>query len=203
MILIPEIETVVILVPRTGTGSLRRAISAKYPRSMLIYRHMEADGVPAGYDRWQKVGVVRHPTERLWSLYKFLRGFGGDHDPAYVSATRGSAVRPFSEWIVSNTTVFTSPYDSDDRGRFWPHFTVRHPLPENRKSQFVYLRPDLGTRVFSYGDPGFFDLLKVSPEEGHNRTAPSTRPDLTDAARFYMEKCFAWDFAHCSSRAAA
>ncbi|MBL3684559.1 hypothetical protein F2981_16960 [Sinorhizobium meliloti] len=44
----------------------------KYPRSTLIYRHMEADGVPAGYDRWRKVGVVRHPVERLWSLYKFL-----------------------------------------------------------------------------------------------------------------------------------
>jgi hypothetical protein len=43
MILIPEIETVLILVPRTGTGSLRRAVLQRYPRAMLIYRHMEAD----------------------------------------------------------------------------------------------------------------------------------------------------------------
>lgn len=51
MILIPELETVVILVPRTGSGSLRRAIAEAYPSSMLVYRHMEADGIPAGYDR--------------------------------------------------------------------------------------------------------------------------------------------------------
>lgn len=51
MILIPEIQTVVILVPRTGSGSLRRAVAAKYPQSILLYRHMEADGVPAGHDK--------------------------------------------------------------------------------------------------------------------------------------------------------
>ena len=61
MLLIPEIETVVVLVPRTGSGTLRRAIVQAYPKAMLIYRHMEADGVPAGYDRWSKVGVVRDP----------------------------------------------------------------------------------------------------------------------------------------------
>jgi hypothetical protein len=45
VILIPEIETIVLLVPRTGSGSLRKAIAAKYPKSVLLYRHMEADGV--------------------------------------------------------------------------------------------------------------------------------------------------------------
>lgn len=35
MILIPEIETVVILTPRTGSGSLRRAVAEAYPREIV------------------------------------------------------------------------------------------------------------------------------------------------------------------------
>lgn len=57
MIIIPEINTVVILVPRTGTSTLRRAIAEIYPMSMMIYRHMEADGIPIGYDRWRRSGM--------------------------------------------------------------------------------------------------------------------------------------------------
>lgn len=72
MILIPNLKVVLILVPRTGSGSLKRAVLNQYPDALLLYRHMEADGVPQGYDRWQKVGVLRNPQDRLWSLYKFL-----------------------------------------------------------------------------------------------------------------------------------
>jgi hypothetical protein len=77
VIILPSIETVVVLVPRTGSGSLKRAILDRYQDAMPIYRHMEADGVPAGYDRWRRVGVCRHPVDRLWSLYKFCQSGGG------------------------------------------------------------------------------------------------------------------------------
>lgn len=197
MILIPEKQTVVILVPRTGSGTLRRAIMATHPKAMMVYRHMEADGVPAGYDRWRRVGIVRHPLARLWSLYKFLGDFGGDHDPAYIAAMRASVQRPFEDWLLHNQTVFTSPYDSAGRGRYWPVFTVRHPLPENRKSQFIYLRPDLGTEVFAYED---IDRLAgqigvTLPAARHNGTEEYPPPVLSDEARAYMERMFAWDFA--------
>lgn len=193
MILIPEIETVVILVPRTGSGSLRRAIASAYPRSMMIYRHMEADGIPLGYDRWTRVGVVRHPVDRLWSLYKFLQDFGGDHDPAYIAAMRRSVQRPFDDWLMNNETVFTSPYDSAGECRFWPQYTVRHPMPENRKSQFLYLRPDLGTAIYRYGDGGIFRRLYVSPEHTHNKTDPRPLPRLSLEATDYVERVFSWD----------
>ena len=197
MILIPELETVVILVPRTGSGAVRRAIQATHPKAMQVYRHMEADGIPLGYDRWARVGVVRHPTERLWSLYKFLQRFGGPHDPDYIAAMRGSVEGlTFSEWIVSNHTVFTAPYDSSGRGRFWPHFTVRHPLPETRKSQWMYLRPDLGTDVYDYREMALFTArLGVSGAIGRqNETDPSPVPPLSMAAELHMRKWFAWDF---------
>lgn len=194
MILIPKLETVVILTPRTGSGSLRRAIAEKYPKSMLIYRHMEADGVPHGYDRWQKVGVVRHPLDRLWSLYKFLTHFNGDHDAAYIRSMRESVRMPFSDWIVRNRVPFTTPYDSAGDGRFFPNYTVRHPLPENIKSQFMYLRPDLGTEILQ------FDRLqaveaRLGVKLGRvNATISPGAPEITEEAREHMQRWFAWDY---------
>lgn len=194
MILIPELQTVVILTPRTGSGSLRRAIAAKYPQSMLIYRHMEADGVPQGYDRWPKVGVVRDPVDRLWSLYKFLQRFDGPHDPAYIQAMRDSVSASFSQWMTENEVVFTAPYDRAGLGRFFPGFTVRHPLPENRKSQFVYLRPDLGTTVYRYDAlDELTERLGVRPTVATNVTERRPRPILSREAEAYVAKWFAWD----------
>lgn len=194
MILIPELETVVILVPRTASGSLRRAIAERYPRSMLIYRHMEADGVPHGYDRWPKIGVLRHPTERLWSLYKFLRNFGGNHDPAYIESMRSSAQMEFSEWIVSNEIPFTSPYDSAGEGRFFPQFTVRHHIPENRKSQFFYLRPDLGTAIHRFERISDLALALDVSLCKTNETETDAVPELSVAASAHMAAWFRWDF---------
>ena len=195
MIIIPEIETVVILVPRTGTGSLRRAVAARYPKSMLIYRHMEADGVPLGYDHWRRVGVVRDPIDRLWSLYKFLTTFDGDHDPDYIAAMRGSVGMPFSDWLIGNRVPFTTPYDSAGRGRYWPGYTVRHPLPENRKSQRVYLRPDLGTWIYRFDRlDRLAGLLDIDLSGGrHNVTGQPELPYLSEAAREYAARWFAWD----------
>jgi hypothetical protein len=196
MILIPELQKIIILVPRTGSGSLRRAIAAKYPQSVLLYRHMEADGVPQGYDRWEKLGVIRDPLDRLWSLYKFLRNFNGPHaDPAYSEAMRTSVKQPFSEWLMNNQTVFTHAYDATGKGRFFPKFTVRHPLPENRKSQFIYLRPDLGTTIWPFQYlQNLAEHLNVNLTQ-HNNTPQKPPPPLTDEASQYMQHWFQWDYA--------
>lgn len=202
MIIIPELETVVVLVPRTASRSLRLAIAATYPRSMMLYRHMEADGVPQGYDRWTRIGVVRHPVERLWSLYKYIQVMGGKQDglgkwePAYVDAQRRSVELPFSEWITNNQTCFTGPYDSAGLGRFWPTFAVRHHLPETRKSQFIYLRPDLGTRVIRFDRlHEIEDVLKI--ELGHEHRTGGECPELSMAATDHMANFFSWDFWAC------
>lgn len=196
MIIIPELETVLILTPRTGSGSLKKAVLGKWPRAILLYRHMEADGVPAGYDRWQKVGVVRHPLERLWSLYKFIQNMQPYHESDYRKAQRRSAIRypDFSDWILNNETVFTSQYDYGNRGRFYPTHTVLHALPENRKSQFMYLRPDLGTVVYKFTELALLALtLKVDiPRE--NSTPEQNIPQVSATALAYMAGAFAWDY---------
>lgn len=195
MILIPEIQTVVILVPRTGSGSLRHAIARRYPGSMMIYRHMEADGVPIGYDRWHRVGVVRHPVDRLWSLYKFMKTGGKPkEDAAYRESLMRSTDMPFDRWLTENDTVFTSPYDRAGMSRYWPLYTVRHPIPENRKSQWLYLRPDLGTTWFQYRDLSAMAAC-LDIEMGHeNKTDADRPPTLSFEALSYMRRVFAWDY---------
>jgi len=199
MILIPEIEKVLILVPRTGSGTLRRAVLERYPQAMQVYRHMEADGVPQGYDRWQKIGVVRNPLDRLWSLYKFLRTFGLEHrryEHAYTKAQRDSVAMPFNTWILQNQTVFTSPYDTAGRSRFWPQFCVLHPIPENTKSQYLYLRPDLGTDIWRYERlDALAAVLDISLDR-HNATEPTPPPAISAEAQDYMDRVFKWDYLY-------
>jgi len=205
MLLIPELQTVVILTPRTGTRSLKNAVLATYPQAFLLYRHMEADGVPHGYDRWPKVGLVRNPVERLWSLYKYLDRFGLDwcaeHDETYTANMRASVAKPFEEWLLTNELPFTSPYDSAGLGRFFPAYACRHPLPENRKSQFMYLRPDLGTEVIPFAAAGVLHhRLGVASRIGRenstaNHPRQSSAPALSDEARAYVERWFGWDLA--------
>lgn len=201
MILIPELETVVILVPRTGSSTLRRAIADKYSKSVMLYRHMEADGVPAGYDRWRKVGVVRHPVERLWSLYKFVQGKWGRGQDTLQTETGAAAAMlksvqlPFSNWLLDNDVCFIRQHGWPPNGKTWPVLSVLHALPENRKSQFIYLRPDLGTKVFKYTDLHLLGgLLGVSLTDHQNQTAPSPVPKLSMEASEYVDNVFAWDF---------
>ena len=194
MLLIPELEAVLILVPRTGSGSLCKAITKRYPQSKLLYRHMEACGVPRGYDRWQKIGIVRHPLDRLWSLYKFMRMYDNDEeDSAYSQSLNDSTELPFSNWIVENQIVFTSPYDRSGHGHYYAQYTTNHPIPENQKSQFLYLRPDLGTKIFQFKDLVLMGKWLDIDLSHENKTCQPPMPRITQAAEEYVKRVFAWD----------
>lgn len=196
MIIIPELQTVLILVPRTGTGTLKRAVAQRWPKSMLLYRHMEADGVPMGYDRYRRLGVVRDPIARLWSLYNFLRSeefLEGPQSDARKARLFRSVSIPFEDWLLYNREVFCGPHRED--GGYNPHFTVRNPLPENCKSQFLYLRPDLGTELWEFRDlPALAASLGLSLGL-FNATASGTPPALSAEACAYAEKTFAWEYS--------
>lgn len=202
MLIIPERKVVVILTPRTGTRSLKNAVLKRYPAAFLLYRHMEADGVPQGYDRWPKVGVVRDPIERLWSLYKYLKRFGIDwcaeHDSTYTYNMRASVAAPFDHWLLHNELVFTSPYDSAGWGRFYPAYTCRHPMPENRKSQYHYLRPDLGTEIVPYPVVKRLWANLEIDDLRENSTDETPPPTLSKQAAAYVQRWFSWDFDACA-----
>ena len=192
MILIPEIEKVLILTPRAASTSLKNAVLNKYPESVLIYRHMEADGVPHGYDAWEKIGVIRHPLQRLWSLYKYLKKFTGDYCPEYIKKMNKCVEGiDFSDWVVSNKVVFTSPYG--ENGKYHAKYTINHSLPENIKSQYLYLRPDLGTKIFRFDRLySLANYIGVDLEQ-LNASKKKPFPEVNQQADEHIKNIFSWD----------
>jgi hypothetical protein len=69
-------------------------------------------------------------------------------------------------------------------------------MPENLKSQFIYLRPDLGTRVFHFHQ--MHDVAAVMgitlPHRNQSDGAPP--PELSDEAQEHVERFFDWDIMH-------
>jgi hypothetical protein len=197
MILIPELRRVVILVPRTGSGGLYRAILAAYPRAIMPYRHMEADGVPQGYDTWHKIGVVREPLARLWSLYNHLKAIGASPYaatwPKWAEAMGASVDRPFDDWLLHNQTVFTSGYYTGGDGAYEPMYAVRYPMPENRKSQRIFLRPDLGTEIVPFDDLAALGAALGIALGRANSSGNAPAPSISNAAVNHMRRYFAWD----------
>lgn len=197
MLLIPEIETVVILVPRTATTSTINAVKERYPRAIQLYRHMEADGVPEGYRNWACVGVVRAPLDRLWSLFKFMRDFSGWRSPEYGTVMRASAQMSFDTWLTSNDIVFATPHDFSRPGHLQARSSVLHPLPENRKSQFIYLRPDLGTEVYRYDELSrFADRLGISLLSSNESGGSAIAADISTSTLNKLIRLMPWDFNH-------
>lgn len=201
MLIVPELKTVFILVPRTGSGTLYRELKRVYPKSMLLYRHMEADGVPQGYDRWRRVGFVRHPISRLASLYKFMQTFGGGATVQGGSASldtqrihRQVAGRTFVEWLEQNNEPWTVPCDVNGGDDWWPILSRRNPAPENRRSQFSYLRPDLGTEIYKFEN--LTEMMRLWGLDTAAHENKSIHYDITfddrviDAVAKYCE----WDF---------
>lgn len=192
MLIIPQLKTVVILTPRTGSATLIQLVRKKYPSTIMLYRHMEADGVPMGYDVWSKIGVVREPVARLFSAYKSCRSLDPRLKPSATS---------FEQWLLNNEIRSPSCHDNSSSA-FYPSFTVRHYLPENRKSQWWYLRPDLGTKIYRFHRmaeiyarlelelPTVDQYLGVTPRE--------TMPDLSAAVKHHIEQHFSWDLENWS-----
>lgn len=194
MIIIPELEKVLILVPRAGSSSLKEAVLNRYPKAMMIYRHMEACGIPKGYERWSKVGVIRHPLQRLFSLYKYLQDFDGDYCPEYIERMNKSVKDiEFSDWIVNNEVQFTNPYSSK---KYYPEYSVNHYLPENKKSQHYYLRPDLGTEIFRFDCLGSLAKTLDIDLGSLNGSKRKPFPVISLLAHKHMANFFSWDYRY-------
>lgn len=199
MLIVPELHAVLINPPRTGSRALIKAIKTKHPHAFHLYSHREADGVPAGYDRFTRYGVFRHPLDRLQSLYNYIKNNISDrHEPNWLRANRDSTRQPFEEWLVNNEILFTDPYGRNgDINTFNPFYSVGMALPENRKSQYHYLRPDLGTILLDFNRldfiAGIFDVKKELVQE--NASTGEKQPLVNGFARAHLQRFFAWDLA--------
>lgn len=139
MIIIPELETVLLQPPRTGTTSIREAVLKKYPKAFAPYRHMEYAGIPVGYERWRVVCQVRNPYQRMVSLFNYMKNpeVREDTDPVWIEKVKAETTLGFSHWLRNGSFVFANPAASDAKP-FRPRHMCLYPLPEQQKSQSFY-----------------------------------------------------------------
>src|SRR5579863_257380 len=151
MLIVPELHAIFLFPPRTGSDTLCIELMRMHPAAFLLYRHGEADLVPPGYESWRKVGFVRHPLARLWSVFKCAAVLSDMTVSPEYQAERDRVAKSvegksFEQWVLTNTELFL-PTGTDV-----PIFHQTHPMAENIKSQAITLRPDLGTVILRFQD---------------------------------------------------
>jgi hypothetical protein len=192
MLIVPELNAVFLFVPRTGSDTLCLELMRKFPNAFLPYRHMEADGVPAGYENWRKVGFVRHPLARLWSLFKYcsIIADGGVVKVLEDEVKRVAASvvgKSFEDWVLYNEELYLPVCDI-------PVLHQLHHVPETRKSQFATLRPDLGTVVLKYQDLAkHMTAWGLDPSQRNGATPCPKVPYMDKKLKRHMTRYFKWD----------
>lgn len=192
MIIIPEIQKVLILVPRAASTSLQQAVLAKYPEAINLYRHMEACAIPKGYSNWESIGIIREPLERLWSLYWYLQSLNtrGHSKQEWVDA-QYDAVRckSFEWWLLTNEHPFNTPWNGNE---YCPFYMVTYPMAENKKSQRYYLLDC--DRVIPMTQLHKAErLLELDPLPKSNEASPGYNIPVTERIKAHMEEHFSWD----------
>jgi len=198
MLLVPEIQSVIIQPPRTGSTALRDAVQAAYPKAITLYRHMERPGIPMGYENWKVFCLIRSPFERLVSIYNYMTDFrptskpGGGASEVWVKRLREDTDRPFPDWLASSTEVFTDPINHD--GTFLPYYNVLEKTPIARKSQYRWARPDMGpvTLIDIQEAVVLYEHLGIRVEKV-NASVRQTRPVLCSEVQSILESRFKWD----------
>lgn len=145
MLIIPELNTVVITPPRTGSTALRDAVLSAYKYAFSPYRHMERDGIPFAYRNCDVLCTFRRPISRMKSLHRYMGEVSRErnpHAPRFWIDRLRARDPDFATWLVHSTEVFSDPYN--DRGELVPHYATIRPVPITRKSIADYARPDLG-----------------------------------------------------------
>lgn len=187
MIIIPELKKVVLCPPKTASTSLVAAVKKAHPKAFIPYRHGEAGMIPIGYDTWAKVGLVRDPVDRLYSLYCYLRDFDHPNCSIHSHRMRGSVHGvTFSDWVLNNKDIFS--YGFTGASIPSPYYLTSMAMPENRKPQTLTLRPDLGTKVWLFEDlTSFAESLGVELPSKTPTTAPRIRAAARRTVAFYFK----------------
>lgn len=139
MIIVPELKAIVITPPRTGSTSLRTALLNRYQDAYSPHDHMEMIGAPAGFiDCYHQVVMVRHPVDRLYSMYQYMRTYESNNNPEWIDSVRKDSDRSFSDWLLSSKHLFVT----NNIGRPNPRYGQLKSTPAVQKSA-----------VSGYGDP--------------------------------------------------
>lgn len=197
MLIIPELNTVVITPPRTGSTALRNAVLSKYKSAFSPYRHMERDGIPFAYRDCDVLCTFRRPVSRMKSLHRYMGEVSrarNPHAPRFWIDRLRARDPDFATWLVHSTEVFSDPYN--DRGDLVPHYSTMRPVPITRKPIADYARPDLGPlRTGGVNNIARHLGVSVSVENRTMRSANSESPS-TALVHEWFKNWHAADLAH-------
>lgn len=195
MIIIPEIETVVLQPPRTGSSTVKDEILERYPKAFALYRHMEYAGLPMGYGLWRVVCQVREPCARMESLFKYMRApeLRGDTDPMWLAEVKKATSRGFKHWLLEDGYVFANPTPSAGKA-YRPRYQVAFPWREQVKSQGLWAAQ--ATHLLHYESLGesAADLLGIQIKVRRGATSPETFIWDNEMGT-HMRRWHSWDLA--------
>lgn len=194
MLIIPEHKTILILPPRTGSSTLHTAVAACCPRAFMLYRHAEACAIPPGYESYRVTGFVRHPLARMWSLYKFCAILDPRTSPTWtrdevLRIAESVQGRTFEDWLLNNTELFLP------QGHPHPQLYQNLYIPETRKSQALYLRPDLGTEIVPFSELDVWLDFVGLPAMHENASPPRPIPPTTPAIEKHLAAYMGWELS--------
>jgi hypothetical protein len=184
--------------PRTGSDSLCLELMKAHPSAFLLYRHGEASLIPAGYENWKAVGFVRHPLARMWSVFKYCSIVGdmaldgvAEALRADIDALRVSVEgKSFEEWVLTNEVPLIPS------GTRVPVLHQREHIPENRRSQEQYLRPDLGTAILKFQDLRTHMAAWGLDPARHSNASPSPEvPKVSRKVQRHLKKYMPWEMS--------
>lgn len=197
MLIIPPLKCIVLQPPRTGSTALREGIFARYPSAFTPYRHMERDGIPDGYEMWRTIVMVRHPFDRMASLYRYMGNFTSTSNrPSgdWKERMRRDVDRSFEDWLEGSMEVFTDPIGQSDE--FIPFYHVQHPRPIARKGAWWWARPDMGeVEVLRLENVKEIETTFDVTLDRLNASSSPIRPQMSARVMRHLRLFHSWDLA--------
>ena len=147
MLIIPELKSVVIMPPRSGSTALRAALKAQYEQATAPFRHGEVAMlryIPQVTDEWSVVYMLRDPMSRMQSLWRYMHEVNEVRNARapkeWIDRVRKDADRPFQDWLLNSTELFNEskakPFDGTPEAAYCTYWQV----PAARKDATWFLR---------------------------------------------------------------
>lgn len=201
MLINERLKVGLILIPRTASGTLMRTLVRPGTDWFMNGRHSEACFIRPEWHGFSWHTFIRHPMDRLMSLYRFLRKgeFGLYNNGPDATRWKNGVVNEarmtsFSDWITGSMMSFTHG------GSSLSHYQI----PEPRKTQWLYVHnPAVKINIHRFEDinqiwDDFSNSVLGLRDFPYDRLMKKNQTDcvkfhVSDRARYAISLRCAWE----------
>jgi hypothetical protein len=161
MIVIPELQKVVIMPPRSGSTALKAALLGTYPLAYAPYRHGEWMMVNHLRDSsvartYTAVYPLRDPLQRMISLWRYMQDVSPQRNPRapqeWIDRVRADASRTFTHWLHTSNELFNESRASPNDGSPESYYCTWFSVPAARKDARYFLQDCPAFEMLRFGD---------------------------------------------------